>query len=111
MSDKEIIQGYLAGNATEYDTIVEWIQEVIRARIWVEKAWIDDVVGDTIEKLLIIFRNNGFQHSSSLKTYVQRVARYTIIDYLRRSKIRQKYDEELQSLLSTQEDFSCFSEE
>ena len=96
MSDQDIIQRYIAGRATEHQTIHKWIEEVVRSRAWVIRTWIDDIISDTTEKLLLLFRNDRFQHNSSLKTYVQQITRYTIVDYLRRDILWKKYREELQ---------------
>ncbi len=86
LTDLEIKQGYLDGESRAYDIIVRWIHEVVRARAWEERISPNDIVSDATYKLLINLREDKFEGRSSLKTYVQKITKYTIIDHARISK-------------------------
>lgn len=83
LNDRQIIRGFLEGNEEEYRIIVGWIDEVIRTCLWNDGILPQEVVSDTSYKLLTNFRSDQFKYNSSLKTYVQRITRFTIIDAVR----------------------------
>ena len=91
MSDEEIIRGYLEGNTKDYGVIVGWIREVVNTTLWVEGVAADDIISDTTYKLLVNFRAYRFKYQSSLKTYVQKITRFTIIDTIRSHKRAREY--------------------
>ncbi len=62
------------------------MRDVVRNRVWLEAIAPDDVIADVSEKLLRNLRDKKFRFGSSLKTYVQRMTRYTIIDLARSYK-------------------------
>jgi len=86
MTDRELIDGFLKGDNQHYKAIHEWIALVIRSRSWVPGISEDDLASDTIYKLLTNFRDRQFRFESSLKTYVQKITRFTIIDAVRRNR-------------------------
>jgi len=86
VTDKERIDGFLKGSRREHDEIVGWITVVVRSRLWEERLAADDVIADTVMKLLLNFRESTFRLESSLKTHVQRITLYTLIDATRREK-------------------------
>jgi RNA polymerase sigma factor (sigma-70 family) len=86
LTDEEIIQKYLEGSEKGYNTVVSWMGEVVKNHVWIAAIVPDDVISDASEKLLNNLRNNKFKFESSLKTYVQRLTRYTIIDLVRSYK-------------------------
>ncbi len=98
MVDKEIIQGFLNGSADEYNIIVKWISDVVKVRLWVDGDYSGDIVSETALKLLLNFRSNRFKFESSLKTYVQRIARYTVIDYVRSSRQAKEFQKAMHSV-------------
>jgi RNA polymerase sigma factor (sigma-70 family) len=83
LSDAEIIKGFLQGNRVALTTIQDWIRAVTFSRNWTGDLSAEDIVSETTEKLLHAFREEKFRYESSLKTYVQRIARYTIVDSVR----------------------------
>lgn len=85
-SEDKLIQGFVAGNPEAVAQVQTWIRIVARSMIWNKDITDEDVVSDTIYKLLVNFRSNKFKHASSLKSYVQSVARHTTIDELRNRK-------------------------
>jgi RNA polymerase sigma-70 factor (ECF subfamily) len=87
VSDQEIIDGFLAGKKASHTLIMEWVNAVVRYLAQHHRLSADDIVGDTIEKLLRLFRDGSFKKESSLKTYVQRITKYTIIDAVRRPAV------------------------
>jgi RNA polymerase sigma factor (sigma-70 family) len=86
VTDKERIEGFLKGSRREHEEIVGWISVVVRSRLWEERVVADDVIADTVMKLLLNFREGTFRLESSLKTHVQRIALYTLVDATRREK-------------------------
>jgi RNA polymerase sigma factor (sigma-70 family) len=90
MEDREIVEGYITGNQRDYDTVVRWIHDVVGSYVWMEQITPDDVVSGVSEKLLLNLRSKAFHYDSSLKTYVQRLTRYTIIDLARSCKRAQR---------------------
>jgi len=85
-SDKDIAEGFVRGNTGDYNTVQGWIRDVVKFMIWNEHICADDVVSDTTCKLLMNLKEGKFRHDSSLKTYVQSIARYTSIDTVRSRK-------------------------
>ena len=63
-----------------------WITTAVRSRLWSDRVDGDDVIADTRLKLLMNFRENSFRVESSLKTHVQRITLYTLVDAARRQK-------------------------
>ena len=86
MSDREIIEGFLKGDPRIYEIVREWICIVLRSARYGSSLSEEDIAADTIAKLLTNLRENNFRFDSALKTYVQRITRYTLIDALRSSR-------------------------
>ncbi|HEY6191109.1 MAG TPA: sigma-70 family RNA polymerase sigma factor [Bacteroidota bacterium] len=86
MSDSSIIEGFLKGRTQDYTLVVSWIKDVVHARVWVSGIEPDDIISDTTNKLLVNLRSKLFRFESSLKTYVQKIARFTLIDAVRRNR-------------------------
>jgi RNA polymerase sigma-70 factor, ECF subfamily len=86
VTDKDRIQGFIAGSKAPYDEIRQWITIVVRSRLWTNHVDADDVIADTLARLLIALRDDEFKAGSSLKTYVQQITLYTLIDSIRRQK-------------------------
>jgi RNA polymerase sigma-70 factor (ECF subfamily) len=89
LSDEpELIEAYLCGEPSAVRAIDEWIVPVIRHRAWRLTDQDQDLCQDVRLKLLARLRDGSFRGESSLKSYVQAVAKYTCLDALRRSRIR-----------------------
>ena len=86
MTDQKIIQGFLKGGSKEYNQVREWIAAMVRSRLWDNRVTPEDVVADTLIKLLLNLRKKSFRVESSLKTYVQRITLNTLVDGTRRRK-------------------------
>lgn len=85
-TDQDRIQGFLAGQQPQFDEIHEWITVVVRSRLWTDHIDADDVIADTLARLLTALRDGEFKADASLKTYVQQITLYTLIDATRRQK-------------------------
>ncbi len=83
LSDQDIIKGFLAGRKTEHEILTQWIRELAHMRLRIKRVSPDEIVSDTIYRLLNKFRSDSFKLRESLKAYVQAVAWYTIIDHVR----------------------------
>jgi RNA polymerase sigma-70 factor (ECF subfamily) len=94
LTDQELIQGFLNGGKQEYKQVVSWVTEVVRSKLWAERVAADDVIADTTMKLLLNLRDECFRLESSLKTYVQRIALYTLVDASRRVKNLEPFDDD-----------------
>lgn len=86
VTDNERIQGFLAGTRPHYDEIVGWITTLVRSRLWEEHVPPEDVIADTVSRLLTVFRDGSFRSDASLKTFVRQVTLYTLIDATRRQR-------------------------
>jgi RNA polymerase sigma factor (sigma-70 family) len=82
-SDQNIIEGFLAGRKTEHEILTQWVKDLARIRLSIKRVSTDEIVSDTLYRLLIKFRSDSFALKGSLKAYVQAVAWYTIIDHVR----------------------------
>jgi RNA polymerase sigma factor (sigma-70 family) len=90
LHDRDIIEGFLAGRKREYEILVQWIEELTRIKLHIKSVSSEEIVSDTMYKLLNNFRSDSFQLREKLKSYVQAVAAYTIIDHVR---FRKRYTE------------------
>jgi RNA polymerase sigma-70 factor, ECF subfamily len=86
LTDQELIRGFLDGGKTEHDLVREWISSMVETRLWDGRISPDDVISDTVLKVLLNLRDDSFRLESSLKTYVQRIALYTLVDAGRRER-------------------------
>jgi len=83
LSDQDIIEGFLAGRKAEHEILAQWIKAVAHKRLRIKRVSTDEIVSDTMYKLLNNFRSDSFQLREKLKSYVQAVAGYTVIDHVR----------------------------
>lgn len=95
-TDKRLIEAFLGNQRDAHNQLSKWIQDVIRAKLWVGTIEPKDIVQDTIIGLLEAFRAGRFRFESSLKTYVQVIARNVLADYA-------KYDIRLRNYISKQD--------
>jgi RNA polymerase sigma factor (sigma-70 family) len=81
--DQDIIRGFLSGGKREHAVLVEWINEIARMKLRIKRVSAVEIISDTMYKLLSNFSSHSFQLKGNLKSYVQAVAGYTIIDHVR----------------------------
>jgi RNA polymerase sigma factor (sigma-70 family) len=84
MSDDEIIKRFCGGNADAVSVVSDWVRTAVFRRVWVEGVVPDDIVSETIENLLTIFRSGDLVVQTSLKAFVQSVAKRKAIDAVRK---------------------------
>jgi len=82
--DKKHIEGYLKGNQREFFEITSWIMVIVKNEYWGLKDHWADIIQDIRMKLFINLQQKKLRDTSSLKTYVYRISKYTCIDYLRK---------------------------
>jgi len=82
-SDTDITEGFVRGKIKDYNTVSRWIRNVVNSMVWNESVCADDIVSDTLSKLFVNLKEGRFRQDSSLKTYVQSIARFTTIDTIR----------------------------
>ena len=112
VSDQELIDGYLKGRKKAFETIVQWIREVVNRKAWSEGISTEDIIADTTYKLLVNLRENRFKSESSLKTYTQKITQFTIIDVLRgRARIRALLTEQNLELSDQKNPHDLFEEQ
>ena len=87
-SDKKLIEQFLRGDTESVSRVRTWIRGTLAGVSPADSQMAEDIIGDTILKLLLNFRSDAFHFDSSLKTYVQSVARYTMIDTMRRYRVK-----------------------
>ena len=88
----EIIQGYIKGNTREFFIVTNWIDQVVDNFRWGLKDFREDIVQEVRLKVFINLKENKFRKVSRLKTYVYRIAKYTCIDYLRKTYAHSEID-------------------
>ncbi len=107
-NDKILIRGYLNGSQKEFFEISSWISTVVKNDYWGLKDHWADIVQDVRMKLYINLKQKSFRHSSSLKTYVYRVAKYTCIDYLRKKYRTENVDIDTVEIEDQSNNFTSF---
>jgi RNA polymerase sigma factor (sigma-70 family) len=85
-TDREIRDGFVSGREDAVVTVAGWVRAVVLRSLWGHESDAEDLVSDTLIKLLRLFSSGDFRAESSLKTYVCRVARYTAVDFLRHER-------------------------
>jgi len=81
----QLIEGYIKGEAREIFIITGWIEKVVNNYIWGFQDFSEDIIQDVRLKIYVNLKQNRFRKASRLKTYVYRIAKYTCIDFLRKS--------------------------
>ena len=95
VSDPDLIDGFLKGDKEPTETVVHWIRAVVFHSAWQDFENAEDVVSDAVFKTYRTLRSESFRHESSLRVFVSRIARYTVVDAIRREKtIRELLKEE-----------------
>ena len=94
----EIIQGYIKGNTREFFIITNWIDQVVDNFRWALKDFREDIVQEVRLKVYINLKENKFRKVSQLRTYVCRIAKYTCIDYLRKTYTHSESDLESEDI-------------
>jgi RNA polymerase sigma-70 factor (ECF subfamily) len=89
-NSRRLVEGFLQGRPREYFEITNWINEVVKNEYWGLREHWEDIIQDVKLKLYINLKQKRFRHTSSLRTYVSRIAKYTCIDYLRKKYRRQE---------------------
>ncbi len=90
------IEAYLFGDRRTHEECAGWILAVVRHRAWRLPADAEDLLQEVRLRLVRAFEKGAFRGTSSVKTYVQSVAKHTCLDALRRAKVREAipFDEE-----------------
>lgn len=96
MTDRDIIEGFLAGRQADVSTILRWIRAVVANSAWRGSMWQEDVAADALTRLYIALSSGKFKYGSTLRTYVYRITQYVVIDWLRQQK---RFDEALRNLM------------
>ena len=105
VSDRDLIDGFLKGDRQSHQTIAGWVSVVIRSGSWNPSLSPEDIAADTLEKLFINLKEGQFRSDSSLKTYVQKIAKFTMIDAGRRSRRVQSDSQEILDAAADPDDF------
>ncbi len=90
-ADHELTQGFLAGKKDDHAKIVEWIERAAERIGTIEGVEQEDIVHDSVEKLLQNLQERKFNHTASLKTYAQSIASNTAITLMRARQVARKY--------------------
>lgn len=86
-ADAVLMDAFLHGDRDATATIRSWVARIVRARAW-RLRQDDDLVQDVIIALIDALTADRFEGRSSLRTYVERIAKYQCIDALRRERRR-----------------------
>ena len=83
--DAERVEAFLFGDEAVTQEITSWIRTVVYHRAWrLQRS--EDLVQDVLVRLLEALGNGRFEGRSSLRTFVERVAKYTCLDAVRRAR-------------------------
>ncbi|MBC8426820.1 RNA polymerase sigma factor [bacterium] len=86
-ADAALIEGFLGGDRDAVRTLDGWVARIVRLRAWRLRRD-EDLVQDILLDLLRNLGDDRFEGRSSLKTYVERMAKYRCIDAIRRERLR-----------------------
>jgi len=81
------IAAFLAGDRTRVREIRAAVERVVRSFQFPDSELDRDLVQDTLSRVIRNLAAGQFRGESSLRTYAQRVARYTCIEHLRRRRL------------------------
>ena len=87
-NERRLVEAFLHGDGEAVRTIQDWVGAVIRHRAW-RLQMSDDLEQDVLVELVRVLGAGRFEGRSSLKTFVQRVAKYTCLDAIRRETRRE----------------------
>ncbi len=92
----EWIEAYLFGDRQVHEECAAWTLSVVRHRAWRLPADSEDLLQEVRLRLLQAFEKGSFRGESSIRTYVESVAKHACLDALRRAKVREAipFDEE-----------------
>lgn len=80
--DRARIDGFLRGDDAPTREIHGWVRAVVAHRAWrLDRT--EDLVQDVVLRLLNALGSDRFEGRSTLRTYVERVAKYTCLDAVR----------------------------
>ena len=102
MTDKDIIDGFLDGQKPALEVIVRWIRSVVTHSAWRGSIWQEDVVYDALYRTLMALRAGKFRSECALQTYISRITRFTIIDWVRRQR---RFDNHIRNLEPVPNDY------
>lgn len=94
-SQDKLIEGYIKGEAKEFFIVTNWIEQVAGNYHWGLKDYYEDILQEVRLKIYVNLKQNKFRRASNLKTYVCRIAKYTCIDYIRKTYKQQSGDVDL----------------
>ena len=81
--DRALIEAYLLGEAAALRIVDRWIDAALRSRHFPSDT-LEDLRQDVRMRLVKSLRADSFRGSSSLKTYLQKIARHAGADFLHR---------------------------
>ena len=103
--DRDRIDAFLHGDVAVTREMTAWVRGVVRHRAWrLDRT--DDLVQDVLLKLIETLGRGGFEGRSALRTFVERVAKYTCLDAVRRERRLEfvEFDDRTEPLVSPGDD-------
>src|SRR5262245_58484160 len=88
--DREIIPAFLRGDDEAVRIVDAWIQAVLHAEFHALQSEWEDLTQEVRLRVLTSLRAHRFNGSSTLRTYVHRIARYTGVDASRKPHRRRE---------------------
>ncbi len=86
LSDREVITGFLTGEATAHAVLDRWIAGAaapFRSRLGID--W-EDLLQDTRAELISLLRRGSFRAEASLKTYIWKIVNHACLRRLRAAR-------------------------
>jgi RNA polymerase sigma-70 factor (ECF subfamily) len=87
--DEGLVKGYIEGQPAAYQEVSGWIQRAVDSRHWGLSHQREDIRQEVHQRLFRNLSQGHFRGSSSLRTYVVQITKFTCIEFLRR-KIRDR---------------------
>jgi RNA polymerase sigma-70 factor (ECF subfamily) len=86
------VAAFLTGDPTVHADLRRAVRAVIRCFRFSAPAVEDDLVQETLYRVLLNLRNGAFRGEATLRTFSQRVAEYTCLEHLRRLRFHTEVD-------------------
>ncbi|MCK4857555.1 MAG: sigma-70 family RNA polymerase sigma factor [candidate division Zixibacteria bacterium] len=91
-AERELASRYVAGDRAVYRQVDSWIKQVTSLSTWHFVADTEDIASIVQLKLFTNLQARKFRGESTFRTYVQRIARYTCIDEVRKQRVQRDAD-------------------
>lgn len=90
--ERDLSDGFLFGDQDAHRLVDHWIARVVQHRAWRLGSETEDLAQETKLRVVRLLSTQAFRGDSSLKTFVQTVAKHVCLDAVRRARVRSTVD-------------------